>query len=73
MERLSNSVMEEVWVTDSIPQDDNQARCAKLKVISIAPLLAEAIYRLHEEKSLSKLFRGAEAVREAATDNDDDE
>ena len=78
MERLSASVMEEIWVTDSIPQTANQSACAKLKVISIAPLIAEAIKRLHDEQSLSKLFKHSLSVREAmqkqgyGNDDDDD-
>lgn len=63
MERLNASVMEEVWVTDSIPQDGNTARCDKLKVITMAPLLAEAIQRLHNEQSLSQMFVGPQSVR----------
>jgi len=54
--KINNSCLEEVCVTDSIPQAKNQAVCPKLRVITIAPLLAEAIRRLHTEKSLSKLF-----------------
>ena len=68
MERLSASVMEEIWVTDSIPQGKNEEVCPKLKVISIAPLIAEAIKRLHDEQSLSKLFKNSMSVREAVTE-----
>eukprot|EP00009_Paramoeba_aestuarina_P017750 CAMPEP_0201539660 /NCGR_PEP_ID=MMETSP0161_2-20130828/70527_1 /ASSEMBLY_ACC=CAM_ASM_000251 /TAXON_ID=180227 /ORGANISM="Neoparamoeba aestuarina, Strain SoJaBio B1-5/56/2" /LENGTH=541 /DNA_ID=CAMNT_0047947071 /DNA_START=84 /DNA_END=1709 /DNA_ORIENTATION=- len=56
MERINNSCMEEVCVTDSIPQKENLKVCAKLTVITLAPLLAETIRRLHTEKSLSNLF-----------------
>jgi ribose-phosphate pyrophosphokinase len=42
----------EVVVTDSIPQQEKQRRCSKLKVISIAGLLAEAMFRIHEEQSM---------------------
>jgi ribose-phosphate pyrophosphokinase len=62
MERLNSSKIQEIWVTDSIPQTENQAKCAKLKVISVAPLLAEAIERLHSEKSLSRLFQTAQSA-----------
>jgi len=56
MEKINASVLKEVYVTDSIPQEKNSKMCPKLKILSIAPLLARAIYRLHEEKSLSVLF-----------------
>jgi len=56
MEKINNSVLKEVYVTDSIPQEQNSKACQKLKVLTIASLLARAIYRLHEEKSLSVLF-----------------
>jgi len=56
IEKINGSVLKEVYVTDSIPQERNAKLCDKLKVLSIAPLLARAIYRLHEEKSLSILF-----------------
>jgi len=57
LERINESVLEEVYVTDSIPQDENFKKCPKLKVLSIAPMLARAIARLHEVKSLSILFQ----------------
>jgi ribose-phosphate pyrophosphokinase len=56
MDRINNSCLTEVCVTDSLPQAKNLAQCPKLKVISIAPLLAEVICRLHCEQSLSNLF-----------------
>jgi ribose-phosphate pyrophosphokinase len=56
MDRINASCLTAVYVTDSIPQEHNKARCDKLHVLSIAPLLARAIRRIHEEKSLSVLF-----------------
>jgi ribose-phosphate pyrophosphokinase len=56
LERINNSCLEEVCVTDSIDQTDRIPLCPKLTVISLAGLLAEAIYRLHNEESLSALF-----------------
>eukprot|EP00758_Cryptobia_borreli_P000495 Tbor_TRINITY_DN1146_c0_g1::TRINITY_DN1146_c0_g1_i1::g.15608::m.15608/K00948/PRPS, prsA; ribose-phosphate pyrophosphokinase len=44
--------IKEVVVTDSIPQEKNLAMCPKLKIISIAKLLAEAIHRIHNEESM---------------------
>jgi ribose-phosphate pyrophosphokinase len=54
--RINESVLEEVCVTDSLPQESNLERCPKLKVLSIVSLISEVIQRLHNEKSLSSLF-----------------
>lgn len=56
IERINNSVLEEVIVTDTIPMDDKMNVCGKLKVQSVAPLLSEAIKRINEETSVSSLF-----------------
>eukprot|EP00758_Cryptobia_borreli_P007786 Tbor_TRINITY_DN5331_c2_g4::TRINITY_DN5331_c2_g4_i1::g.4733::m.4733/K00948/PRPS, prsA; ribose-phosphate pyrophosphokinase len=56
-ERINNcDALDEVVVSDSIPQDHNIPRCPKLTVRTIAPMLAEAIKRLHKEESLSSMF-----------------
>lgn len=56
IERINNSVLEEVITTDTIPLNDKLNICNKLKVLSISSLLAEAIKRIHEEASVSSLF-----------------
>lgn len=56
IERINNSVIEELIVTNTIPLDSKKEKCKKLVVLSIAPLLAEAIKRIHEESSISSLF-----------------
>jgi len=56
LDKINESCLEEVCVTDSIPQDENLIKCPKLRVSSIVNLLAEAIQRVHGEKSLSVLF-----------------
>ena len=48
--------LDELIVSDSIPQEASTMRCAKLVVVSIAPMIAEAVARLHNEKSLSEMF-----------------
>lgn len=53
-ERLENSSLKEVIVTNTIPQKEDG--CKKIKVLSIAPLLGEAIKRIHNESSVSSLF-----------------
>lgn len=49
------SALEEVVVTDSIPQVEKVLKCSKIKVISVAKLLADAIRRLHSEESLETI------------------
>lgn len=56
VKRLEESAIEELLVTNSIPLKDEAAACAKIKVVSIAPLLSEAIKRIHSETSVSSLF-----------------
>lgn len=56
IERINNSVLEEIITTDTIPLDDKVSVCKKLKVLSVSSLLAEAIKRIHEETSVSSLF-----------------
>ena len=54
VERLTNSPIEQVIITNTIPVEDKLFN--KLKVVSVAPLLGEAIKRIHEEESVSSLF-----------------
>lgn len=53
--------LQSVIVTDSISQENNLRLCPKLSVVSLVPLLAEAIARLHQDESLSTLFGSAPA------------
>lgn len=54
IQRINESVIEEVIVTNTIPLNGKQS--PKIKCISIAPLLAEAINRTNKEESISELF-----------------
>ncbi|MDO4581412.1 MAG: ribose-phosphate pyrophosphokinase [Bacillota bacterium] len=57
MERLEQSVISEVLTTNTIPIDyTRQGYCSKIKVLSVAALLGEAIIRIHENLSVSRLF-----------------
>ena len=56
IQRINDSALEEVIVMNTIALDSKMKECKKLTVLSVAPLLAEAITRIHEETSLSSLF-----------------
>ena len=56
LEKLKASKLEEVVVTNTIPLNGKDRTCPKLRVLSVAPLLGEAIKRIHEEESVSSLF-----------------
>lgn len=56
VDKLNESVLEELIVTNTIPFDSKKEKCKKLTVLSIAPLLGEAIKRIYEESSISSLF-----------------
>ncbi|HET9960765.1 MAG TPA: ribose-phosphate pyrophosphokinase [Nitrospiraceae bacterium] len=56
LERLQQSGLTQVVVTDSIPLRGKELKCPKLHVLSVAPLLGEAIRRIHEDESVSSLF-----------------
>ena len=55
VERIAESALREVVVTDSIPIP-SEKRGGKIKVISLAPLIAEAIVRIHHGRSVGALF-----------------
>lgn len=55
IERIKDSPIKELVVTNTIPIEDEK-RIDKIKVVSIAPLFAEAIKRINEEKPLGDLF-----------------
>ncbi len=57
IERIENSVIKELLVTNSIPlRPDVQGHTDKIKTVSVAPILGEAIIRIHENLSVSRLF-----------------
>jgi ribose-phosphate pyrophosphokinase len=55
-ERIQESGLETLFVTNTIPLDDAMSRCKKIRTLSVAPLLGEAIQRIHEGASVSSLF-----------------
>lgn len=56
IERINTSELQHVVVTNTIPTADKEAECPRLKTLSIAELLSEAIKRIHDETSVSVLF-----------------
>ncbi len=56
IDRIIDSPIEELVVSDTIPLSEEGARCNQIKVVSVANLLAEAIRRIHEDASVSSLF-----------------
>ena len=56
-DRLTNSMLTELVVTDSILTPENIKTCKKVRYLSIAPLIGEAMRRISTETSVSSLFR----------------
>lgn len=56
LERINQSSLKEVIVTNSIPTLDKLKGCSRLRQLSVAELLAEAIRRIHGDESVSSLF-----------------
>jgi len=56
IERIKASPIEEVVVTNSIPLVADKRAAARITVLTVAPLLGEAIRRIHDEESVSTLF-----------------
>lgn len=56
IERIEKSIIQEVVVTDSIPLRDNAKKCPKIRVLTCAALMGEAISRVHSGASISSLF-----------------
>jgi ribose-phosphate pyrophosphokinase len=54
--RIKNSPIEEIVVTNSIPLPDDKRQMSRVTVLTVAPLLGEAIRRIHDEESVSTLF-----------------
>jgi ribose-phosphate pyrophosphokinase len=56
IERISNSALDELVVTDTIPLREDAQACSRIRVLSIAGLLAETVRRISAEDSVSSLF-----------------
>jgi ribose-phosphate pyrophosphokinase len=56
IERITGSVIDELVVTDTIPLKPEAEACSKIRVVSVAGLMAETMRRICEESSVSSLF-----------------
>jgi ribose-phosphate pyrophosphokinase len=56
LSRLAKANIAKVWVTDTIPLSPEAKQMSQFEVISMAPVLAEAIHRIHDNDSVSSLF-----------------
>jgi ribose-phosphate pyrophosphokinase len=56
LDRIENSPLDQLIVTNTIPQDGIRERSAKIVCLSVARLLGQAIRSIHEETSVSSLF-----------------
>lgn len=56
LDRINNSPIDTLVVTNTLPLNGKEDLCRKLVSLTVAPLLGEAIKRIHEEESVSSLF-----------------
>ncbi|QNM97122.1 ribose-phosphate pyrophosphokinase [Chitinimonas koreensis] len=56
VERIAQSELDELVVTDTIPLSDAARKSERIRVVSLAPLLAETLRRINNEESVSTLF-----------------
>ena len=57
IDRINDSVITELALLDTIPAIDPRRRAARSSTCTVAPMFAEAIERIYQEISISKLFR----------------
>ena len=56
VERISASDLDELVVTDTIPLGEEARKCKRIRVLSVAELLAETMRRIRDEESVSSLY-----------------
>jgi ribose-phosphate pyrophosphokinase len=56
VDRIEQSELKEIVVTNTIPLNERARSCPKIRQLSVSSLLAEAIQRIHDERSVSSLF-----------------
>jgi ribose-phosphate pyrophosphokinase len=57
VERISDSVLDKVIVTNTIPPSETVTSCKKIDIVSVSSLIGEAILRVHGSSSVSSLFK----------------
>ena len=56
IKKINDSPLQELVVSNSVPLTPESQKCKKIKVLSVANLIGEAIRRTHQERSVSSLF-----------------
>jgi len=56
IENITNSSLDELVVTDTIPLSEAAQKCKQIRQVSIATMLAETIRRIHDEESVSEMY-----------------
>lgn len=56
IERIENSTLEKLFISDTVPLKENKKECKKIEVLSVSNLFSKAIESIHRETSVSKLF-----------------
>ncbi len=56
MSRINESGIEKIWVTDTVPLNDQAKASSKIEVVSLSPVVAKAIQRIYSHDSVSSLF-----------------
>ena len=56
VERVTNSVLKQLVITDSIAPTEAVLGCKNIRIVTIAPLIAEAMRRINDDSSVSSLF-----------------
>ena len=56
IEKISQSKLDQLVVTDTIPLSEEALSCKKIRIMTMAPTLAEAIRRVNNEESISAMF-----------------
>lgn len=56
LDNITNSALDEIVVTDTIPLTDKAKACSKIRQVTIASMIAESLRRINNEKSISAMF-----------------
>ena len=57
IEKINESTLDQLVVTDTIPLSEQAENCERIRIMSLAPTLAEAIRRINKEQSISAMMR----------------